>query len=207
MSVDVDSFLAEVEGRTGETKSPTKSRLSPEFVFETNPEHQKDFAEYEKRVDALWGTTPSYRAYKNEKPQHRMMLWLRLEGYNNKEIAGITGYTPQTVANVCKQPWFLEAFSRISTEMGKDAVENFLTGEMVPTLQKLVSLRDSAQSEAVQLAASNAILDRIRGKPTVRVETKNETNVTLAVADINELEAKYQQNQQTLESLGIRGNN
>lgn len=202
MSVDVDSFLAQLEPPT---RGPNGSYAGQRI--EQHPETQEAFSEYEKRVDALFGAKPCNLVWKNEKPQHRLMLWLRLQGHTNNEIASITGFSKFTVSQVTRQPWFLEAFTRISTEMGKDAVENFLTGEVVPTLQKLVSLRDGAESEAVQLAASNAILDRIRGKPTVKVESKSESSVNIAVTDINKLEEQYQQNQKTLQALGVSGNN
>jgi len=146
-----------------------------------------DFRKYSERVDALFGDRPAYQAVKREKPEHRQMLWLKLNSHNNKEIALITGYSPQHVGTVCKQPWFREAFLALSNAAGKDAVEAFLEGEIVPTLERLVDLRDKGETDAVKLAASNAILDRIRGKPTVKVETKSTGSFQHVVHDAAKL--------------------
>ena len=154
-------------------------------------------------VDGLFGATKSYRKYKHEKPEHRLMLWLRLNGHNNKEIASIAGYSPQVVSQVAKQPWFQEAFCRLSSEMGKDSVETYLEGEIVPTLQRLVQLRDGAESDAVRKAACDSILDRIRGKPTVRVESRVSGQIDNVVYDVAKLQDEYRKNQQVLASCGI----
>ena len=158
-------------------------------------------------VHNLFGASKGYTKYKSEKPQHRLMLWLRLNGHNNKEIAQILGCSPQTVCNVGKQEWFMEAFCRISTEMGKDMVETFLEGEILPTMQKLVSLRDGAETDAVKLAASNAILDRIRGKPVARTETKITGSVDNVVYDVAALLEEQKRNAQILASRGIGTSN
>jgi len=123
-------------------------------------------------VDTLFGQSKSYREFKKEKPEHRLMLWHRLNGLSVKEIALAMGYTPNAVREVCNQPWFREAFARLSTEIGKDVVTTYLEGEVQNSLETLVKLRDGAESEAVRLAATNSILDRIRGKPVAKTEMK-----------------------------------
>ena len=154
-------------------------------------------------VDGLFGATKSYQKYKREKPEHRLMLWLRLNGHNNKEIASLTGYHYVTVGQITKQPWFQEAFCRLSSEMGKDSVETFLEGEIVPTLQRLVQLRDGAESDAVRKSACDSILDRIRGKPTVKVESRVSGQIDNVVYDVAKLQDEYHKNQQILASRGI----
>ena len=141
-------------------------------------------------ADSLFGDSSAYQVYKREKPEHRLMLWLRLNGHNVKETATLTGYTPQSVSQVCKQPWFREAFCKLSTEMGKDIAQTLLEGEVVPTIHKLVELRDSAESEAVRKAACDSILDRYLGKPTVKVEQKLSGSVDSVVYDAAKLIAE-----------------
>lgn len=146
----------------------------------------------EASVDALFANTRSHVVLKREKPEHRIMLWMRLQGHKPQEIATALRCTKQTVYNVQGQPWFKEAFVRLSTELGKDAAETFLRGEELPTYLKLVELRDGAESEAVQLSASNALLDRIRGKPVAKSEIKmtSTSTVDVAVADVTALQAE-----------------
>lgn len=155
------------------------------------------------QVNSLFGASKSYRYYAKESPVHRLMLWMRLEGHNNREIATMTGYCTQTVANVSRQPWFQEAFCRISTERGLDIVDGFLQGEIIPTLDRLVKLRDGAESDAVKKAACDSILDRVRGKPVARVETKVSGSVDTVVYDVAELMKEKARNDEILKSRGI----
>lgn len=154
-------------------------------------------------VDSLFANTKSGVVIKKEKPEHRIMLWMRLQGHRSKDIASALGCSYQTVLNVSGQEWFKDAFVRLAGELGKDAAETFLRGEEIPTLTTLIDLRDNAKTEGVRLAASNSLLDRIRGKPTVRVETKNQSSVDVTVADVSSLLAERAANEQKLRANGI----
>lgn len=156
--------------------------------------------------DALFGQSPAYQAYKKEKPEHRLILWLRLQGHNVKETAALTGYTPQSVSNICKQPWFLDAFARLSTEMGKDQVQTFLEGEVLPAIQRTAALAQSAESEAVRLAANREILDRFLGKSTVKVESKVSGQIDNVVYDGAKLLEEQRRLQEQLKARGIGAN-
>lgn len=147
----------------------------------------------EESVDALFANTRSHTVLKKERPEHRLMLWMRLQGHKPKEIATALRCTPQTVYNVCGQPWFKEAFVRLSSELGKDVAETFLRGEELPSYMKLVEIRDNENAPYhVQAAAANAILDRIRGKPIAKSEMKvtSTSTVDVAIADVSALQAE-----------------
>lgn len=154
-------------------------------------------------VDNLFGQTKAYTYYKRELPSHRMMLWLRLEGHNNREIAEITGYSAVSVGQITRQPWFVEAFCKISTERGLDIVDGYLQGEIIPTLDRLVKLRDTAESDAVKKAACDSILDRVRGKPVARTEVKVAGSIDNVVYDVAALMKEKAANDQILASRGI----
>lgn len=156
--------------------------------------------------DTLFGASQSYIKYKAEKPEHRRMLWFRLEGYNVKETAQLTGYTPQTVSNVCKQPWFTSAFCALSAERGKDAINSFLEGEVLPALQRTVELATSAESEAVRTANNQAILDRFCGKAVAKTEIKTAGSMDVVVYDAAKLQEEYRRNSETLKGRGIGAN-
>lgn len=158
-------------------------------------------------VDALFGQSVAYVSYKKEKPQHRMILWARLNGHNCKETAALVGYTPQTVSNVCGQPWFQEAFARLSTELGKDQFQTFLQGEVLPAIQRTAELANSAESEAVRLAANKEILDRFMGKATVKVEAKTSGSLDVIVHDVAALEKENSDLQRQLAARGIGQHN
>lgn len=157
-------------------------------------------------VDSLFGTSQGYVKYKKEKPEHRRMLWFRLEGYNVKETAQLTGYTPQSVSQICKQPWFVEAFCQLSAERGKDAVNTFLEGEVLPALTRTLALAQSADSDAVKLAANREILDRFLGKSIAKVEAKTSSTLDVNVYDAAKLQEEYNRNEQILRGRGIGAN-
>jgi hypothetical protein len=130
------------------------------------------------------------------------MLWHRLQGLNAKEIAMVTGYTPEHVRTVCKQPWFVEAFCRLSTEQGKDAVQTFLEGHQMLACEGLVDLAQNSESEAVRKAACDSILDRIRGKPVAKIETKSTSSVDVTVTNVADLLAESQRLSKELTARG-----
>lgn len=164
-------------------------------------------AQPEARVDALFGTSSHYRVIKNERPEHRLMLWLSLQGHTPTEIANQTGFTLGTVLNVRKQPWFQHAFCQISTEFGKDPVQKFLEGEVLPTVHKLVDLRDNAESEAVRKSACDAILDRFLGKPIAKTETKVTGDIHHEVYDAAKLMEESRRLDEQLKTFGAGGKN
>lgn len=139
--------------------------------------------EYSSRVDALYSKHVSYLTIKREKAEHRLMLWHRLKGRTTQEIATLMNYSYKYVREICKQSWFLEAFCRLSTEMGKDKVETFLEGELIPALQRTIDLAHSADSDAVKLAANREILDRFLGKSVVKAEVKQAGTIDHVVHD------------------------
>lgn len=153
--------------------------------------------------DALFGHSKFTTQLKRERPEHRLMLWMRLQGKKPKDIAAALDVHINTVHKAISQEWFRDMFVKLSSELGKDAAETFLRGEEIPTYMKLVELRDSAESEAVQKSACDAILDRIRGKPTVKVETKSEATVDVAVHDVSALLAERAKNEKILKANGV----
>lgn len=213
MSPELDKLLGDLNTPLLKTRAnPTSvvqsqdgtTRILPSKMENTNaPEMLED---YSKRVDALFGAAdkiPAYHVIRKEKPEHRLMLWMRLQGHSIKEIAAATGHAYNTVARVNAQPWFLEAFTTLSTHFGADALSKFLEGEVVKSAETLVQLRDTAESESVRAAAANAILDRVRGKPTAKVEVKETGKIEHVVHDIAKLQEEYARNQQILASRGI----
>lgn len=207
----VEKIIEELGGLKPATALPEAKRLvqshdgttRENFQLTANTTNGESFEQYSQRVDSLFGDTPSYHSLKKEMPMHRQMLWLRLNGHNVKETAALTGYTAHQVGVICKQPWFREAFVKLSTQMGKDSVETFLQGEIIPTLERLVSLRDTAESDAVRKAACDSILDRIRGKPVAKVETKHSGSIDTTVYDGERLRDELQRNAEILRSRGI----
>lgn len=143
-------------------------------------------------------------AIMREQPHHRLMLWLRAQGNSVKDIAKVTGFNPCTVSNILRQPWALARIEQITTELGRDAVSAVLKGEVLPSVQVLIDVRDCTDArKSDRLAAANSLLDRFLGKPTVHVESKN-TNTNVAIsAERSKLEEEARQLDEKLKARGI----
>lgn len=141
----------------------------------------------------------------HEKPEHRLIVYLKASGKSNKEIAEATGYSYNHVCQIVRQPWFREAFVRLAHEQGTDAVSTFLQGEVLESLQTLKEIRDDPEEKgSTRVAATNAILDRALGKPTQFVKTENKnTNVP---AEVDQLERELDSIKEQLRSKGVSAN-
>lgn len=207
MHAELDSLDA-LLGTLRESTTPGGGPvLSQDNTRKESPYRPGPGAQQYSDPDSLFGDSLSYHLYKKEKPEHRLMLWLRLQGHNIKETAALTGYTPQTVSQVCKQPWFREAFCKLASEMGKDAVQTYLEGEVLPALQRTVELANSSSSDAVKLAANREVLDRFLGKSTVKVETKHSGSIDSVVYDAQKLMDENARIEEQLRARGIGGAN
>lgn len=154
-------------------------------------------------VDGLFGATKAYLNYRKELPQHRLMLWYKLQGFNNREVAKLMGYSCHTVNQVVKQVWFQEAFCRLAEEMGKDKIEAFLEGQVMPAFERTVDLAENGESEAIRLAANKEILDRYLGKSTVKVETKGFVDVNHTVLDASRLLEEQRRLDEQIKANGL----
>jgi hypothetical protein len=157
-------------------------------------------------VDALFGASKAYVIIKKERFEHRLILWYKLQAFNNKETAALVGFTPQTVSNVTKQPWFQTAFVQLAAEMGKDAIDTFLEGTVMPALQRVADLSENGESDAIKLAASKEILDRYLGKSVAKTEIKSEGKLDVNVFEGAKLKQEYEDNLKILQGRGIGTN-
>lgn len=201
--------LSEITGSFGEapvarkvTQTQDGRQLLNPCLTANSPAATTAFAQQASDVDALFADKPAYQLIKREKPEHRLMLWLSLEGHNAKEIASITGYTPEHVRTIRKQPWFREAFCRLSTDAGKDIMTTFLEGYVMDACETLVDLAKNSKVDAVRRSAADAILDRVRGKPTVRVETKTTSTIDATITDVAKLAEESRRLEEQLRSRG-----
>ena len=154
-------------------------------------------------VDGLFGATKAYIRYQKEQPAHRLMLWYKLQGFDNREVAKLTGYSYHSVNQIVKQEWFQTAFCQLAEEMGKDRINSFLEGEIMPALVRTAELAKTSESEAIRLAANKEILDRYLGKSTVKVESKTSIDITNTTLDANRLLEEQRRLDEQLRSNGL----
>lgn len=148
----------------------------------------------EKEVDDLFGfngeqTDALRQAGLRQKETflHRVIALLYAQGLSPKKVfeslggQWVKGIGPingtgkisyQTIVNLKQVPWFRQKILKEVEALGLDPVKQMLQGEVIPSLEKLVEVRDSPESKKSEaLAAANSILDRFLGKPTQHVES------------------------------------
>lgn len=100
-----------------------------------------------------------------ERPVHRAIIWLAAQGLSYVEIAERLGVSPPMVHYVTKQPWAESAILEAIHQNGGDAVAAVLQAEALPSVKKLIELRDDAEApREVQRKSANDLLDRLFGK-------------------------------------------
>ena len=65
------------------------------------------FAEKEGGTTAnpLFNAREPNLAIMHEKPEHRLLLWMKAQGASNREIAYQSGYTEAWLSQLFRQPW------------------------------------------------------------------------------------------------------
>jgi len=101
---------------------------------------------------------------KNEQPWHRMAAYLLVAGTSLEDVANAANVTKSQIQILKAQVWFQELLVTIANQQGR-SVLGIIQGEAMSSVQKLVQLRDSAESERVQLAAAQVLLEQAHGKP------------------------------------------
>lgn len=133
----------------------------------------------------LHGQKPPPVALQKESPAHRVVVLLVARGMrmkevfehlggkweNGKPVSGTGMFSYQHLLTISKQPWFKKEVVDILEESGMDKVKAMLEAETIPSIERLIDLRDNAESESVRLSATNSLIDRIRGKATQHVES------------------------------------
>ncbi len=186
---------AVIEG-TGSGTSPqlTSNRI-------TQPEVQAAARAYFESDDAFHGDKLPNHTILSEKPIHRLMIYLHAMCAQAGDIAAKTGYSKQFVYQILRQPWARTQLSAILKEAGTDEVQHFLKTEVAPSLTVIRDIRDDTKArQSDRLAASNSILDRAIGKPTVHIESNNKN--TSVPADIARIEADIAAARKQLDELG-----
>lgn len=161
------------EPRT-ESKPPNRqlfenSRLSGSAT-ELNERANPDRLYGEARV---YDKTRPNLAILSEQPWHRAVVYMKVQGCTNREIAARFDKTEAWISQLTRQPWFRERVVEELKTTGRNLVEEAIKVEILPSIQTLVELRDGAESEQVRFNSARDLVDRFLGKPTQRVESKS----------------------------------
>lgn len=106
-----------------------------------------------------------------ERPWHRLAAIAMLAGVPDGQIAQSQGVALGYIACLKGQLWFQELLAKLVAEQGA-GVLGLIKREAAASVEKIVELRDNAESETVQLKAATTILEHAEGKPTVKIEAE-----------------------------------
>lgn len=192
----VQADVVYLNPRSGTAQGPEKSES-----VAGRPNVRAVAESYYGSPEALHGDTVPEVTIQNEKPIHRMMIYLHAQGASITDIAKHLGYSKVAVGQILRQPWARQRLLQILNETGKDAVKHFLTNEIAPSLEVLREVRDNgAEKGNVRVLAASAILDRALGKPTVSIVSDN-TNRAIP-ADASRIDAEIAAVRKQLEAKG-----
>lgn len=108
-----------------------------------------------------------------EKPEHRLVIFLKARGHNNTEIAQASGFTLPWVGQILRQPWARARLAEEINNAGRDELATIIEGAAKDSMFTLVELRDDENSPAsVKANVSQYLVDRFLGKPKQSIEQK-----------------------------------
>jgi hypothetical protein len=159
--------------------------------------------------DKLEASKEPNLAILHEKPEHRLLVYLKAQGKSNRQCAELMGFTESWISQITRQPWFRKRLVETLSKHGGDAVEAVLKTEALASVETLIELRDNAKSDATKLAATNSLLDRIFGKPTQHIKTERMASPDNAQDEMSKIDKELAElrAQQKLVGLDTSGDN
>lgn len=147
----------------------------------------------ETLTDGLYNARKPNLAIQHEKPEHRLVLLLKLKGFSNREIARQTGFSDAWVSQVTRQPWFQVALVKQLRESQEEIADQIIRVEATNSVFKLVQLRDTAKSEDVQARCAMDLLNRHLGKPIQRTETTINGGIQHTIARAEDIDEELKE--------------
>jgi hypothetical protein len=143
-------------------------------LWENSPLSKSPIADTLRELtDGLYGAKDPNLAILREKPEHRLILLLKVKGFSNREIARQLGFTDAWISQVVRQPWFQVELLKELRKIKGEIVDSIVRVEATNSIFKLIQLRDNARSEEVQKSSAIHLLDMHLGKPIQRSQSVN----------------------------------
>lgn len=105
-------------------------------------------------------TAPAHEL-ETERPEHRILLYLRAKSYSVTQCARAMGKSEAWVRNTQRQPFFKQRLTELLHDSGLDQVTSFLQLNGMDALQTLADLMNNSEDERVILAAASRLADKI----------------------------------------------
>jgi hypothetical protein len=133
----------------------------------------------ESSLNSLFNERTPNLAILHEKPEHRLLLWMKAQGSSNKEIAENSGYTMSWLSQLFRQPWAQTRLLEMMNLAGSDRVSTLIKSAAEDSVMTLIELRDDPEvSDATRRSAADSLLDRYLGKPAQQVTVTQTSQIT-----------------------------
>lgn len=172
-------------------------------------EQEEDSFVPRTHIKPLQKSGPPLREIQNEKAWHRTAAYLVAKGLSQTEVSQAVGKSQETISLLARQRFFTQLVAEIIADFSliDEGAINVLRQASSAAAHTIVKLADSAKSEAVQLAASQSLLDRVFGKA---VATVHKTSGSVALdpgAELKELSTEIERLQKrvgiSVETVGL----
>lgn len=108
---------------------------------------------------------PHY-ARQQEKPEHRVMAYMKASGFTAREIADAMGVSATTVQEILRQPWINQLTVEIAHARGIDKALAMIDSLALPAVEALGQVvKDPDASNRDRINAADKILCRKYGNP------------------------------------------
>ncbi len=206
LPVDSDEVACGKTPKKARRYALNEDRVKTKAEFDPNRD-EAAFGELEAEGKLLHGATRPPVTIQQERPEHRFLVFLFAQGLSTKDIfiqlggewnasanAPISGtgqYSYQHLHTIRRQAWFQKRLVEYMEECGKDVVRAKLEAECMPSLDRVIAIRDDVNAPvAVQLRAAESLLDRFLGKAAITVTHVQASSVDRYEKEISELEAE-----------------
>lgn len=163
-------------------KAPILNKQLYENSSLSGSEIEQDYAQ---DPDALYNSKAPNLAILHEKPEHRVIIFLKAQGLSYREISDRTGHTIPWISQVLRQPWARARLVKEIQSAGRDAVQELIKAAAEDSVFTLIEQRDNEKAKpAERINAANSLLDRFLGKPTQKVESHITTSNLKTIEDL-----------------------
>jgi hypothetical protein len=192
-------------------KKARRYQLNPDRVRtkgEFDPARDEQaFVDAEADGNLLHGARRPPVTLQQERPEHRFLVFLYAQGISTKDIfiqlggewdasrnAPISGtgqYSYQHLHTIRRQAWFQSKLVQYMEECGKDVVKAKFEMELMPSIDKVIAIRDDQNAPvAIQLRAAESLIDRFLGKAAITVVQQTPSSVERYEKEVAELQAE-----------------
>jgi hypothetical protein len=138
-----------------------------------------------------------------EKPIHRTIAYMLLQGATQRKVSEVVGLGEMTISKLVNTGWFREVTAKLAAVAGGDAVMELLKGASTESAQVLIQLTQS-KNENIKLKAAESVLDRVFGKAVTRVQKTSSTvpvDPAEELAELNQEIARSEEQLRTVQRL------